>query len=91
MVVARATRQASRHRATGHARPDSDWDFLVEEKGSVYNEMTSSSTNPFRQLFRQAGHLVYGTHHALSYNAGGEPSGIRTMRHDTTSPIRALT
>lgn len=57
-----------------------DHTLRLEEKGSVYNEMTSSSTNPFRQLFRQAGHLVYGTHHALSYNAGGEPSGIRTMQ-----------
>jgi Zn-dependent M16 (insulinase) family peptidase len=59
---------------------NADHTLRLEEKGSVYNEMTSSSTNPFRQLFRQAGHLVYGTHHALSYNAGGEPSGIRTMQ-----------
>jgi len=52
----------------------------LEEKGSVYNEMTSSSNNPFRQLFAAIGHLGYGTHHPLSYNAGGEPSGIRTMQ-----------
>lgn len=64
-----------------------DHTLRLEEKGSVYNEMTSSSTNPFRQLFRSAGHLAYGDHHPLSYNAGGEPSGIRTMQ---PSDIRAF-
>ncbi len=57
-----------------------DHTLRLEEKGSVYNEMTSSSSSPFRQLFRTSGHLVYGTNHPLSYNAGGEPSGIRTMQ-----------
>jgi Zn-dependent M16 (insulinase) family peptidase len=59
---------------------DADKSLRLEEKGSVYNEMTSSSNNPFRQLYSTGGHLVYGTHHPLSYNAGGEPSGIRTMK-----------
>ena len=57
-----------------------DQTLRLEEKGSVYNEMTSSSANPFRVLFRQAGHLVYGKNHPLAYNSGGEPSGIRTMK-----------
>ncbi|HEX9981934.1 MAG TPA: hypothetical protein VGF69_01600 [Thermoanaerobaculia bacterium] len=57
-----------------------DGTLRLEEKGSVYNEMTSSSANPFRVLFREAGHLVYGRKHPLSYNSGGEPSGIRTMQ-----------
>jgi Zn-dependent M16 (insulinase) family peptidase len=57
-----------------------DKSLRLEEKGSVYNEMTSSSNNPFRQLFRAGGLLTYGSHHPLSYNAGGEPSGIRTMK-----------
>jgi len=56
-----------------------DHTLRLEEKGSVYNEMTSSSGNPYRVLFREAGQLVYGTHHPLSYNSGGETSGIRTM------------
>ncbi len=59
---------------------NADHTLRLEEKGSVYNEMTSSSSSPFRQLFRTSGHLVYGTSHPLSYNAGGEPSGIRTMK-----------
>ncbi|HEX9160844.1 MAG TPA: hypothetical protein VF980_03980 [Thermoanaerobaculia bacterium] len=57
-----------------------DHTLRLEEKGSVYNEMTSSSGNPYRVLFRSATHLVYGNDHPLSYNSGGEPSGIRTMK-----------
>ena len=57
-----------------------DHTLRLEEKGSVYNEMTSSSGNPYRVLFRAADHLVYGKDHALAYNSGGEPSGIRTMK-----------
>ncbi|MBV9496634.1 MAG: hypothetical protein JOZ54_20485 [Acidobacteria bacterium] len=57
-----------------------DHTLRLEEKGSVYNEMVSSTGNPFRQLFREVDHLQYGEHHPLAYNAGGEPSGIRTMK-----------
>ncbi|HEX6178692.1 MAG TPA: hypothetical protein VF057_10065, partial [Thermoanaerobaculia bacterium] len=57
-----------------------DGTLRLEEKGSVYNEMVSSTGNPYRQLFRAAEHLVYGPTHPLSYNSGGEPSGIRTMQ-----------
>lgn len=52
----------------------------LEEKGSVYNEMVSSTQNPYWKLFQSAGHLAYGTSHPISYNAGGEPAGIRTMK-----------
>jgi predicted Zn-dependent peptidase len=31
-------------------------------------------------LSRQIGIDIYGTHHPLSYNSGGEPSGIREMQ-----------
>ena len=57
-----------------------DGTLRLEEKGSVYNEMTSSSTNRYRVLFREMGHLVYGKNHPLAWNSGGEPSGIRTMK-----------
>lgn len=57
-----------------------DGSLRLEEKGSVYNEMTSSTGNPFRQLFRAIDHLTYGPAHPLAYNSGGEPSGIRTMK-----------
>jgi Zn-dependent M16 (insulinase) family peptidase len=57
-----------------------DATLRLEERGSVYNEMTSSSTNRYRALFRSMGQLVYGPAHPLAYNSGGEPSGIRTMK-----------
>jgi Zn-dependent M16 (insulinase) family peptidase len=57
-----------------------DGTLRLEEKGSVYNEMTSSTANRYSRLFRAMGHLVYGSEHPLAYNAGGEPSGIRTMK-----------
>ena len=59
----------------------------LEEKGTVYNEMTSSMNNPNWALFRQIGLDLYGAHHPLGYNAGGEPSGIREM---TPADIRAF-
>jgi Zn-dependent M16 (insulinase) family peptidase len=58
---------------------NADNSLRLEERGSVYNEMTSSSANRYRVLFRTAGMLTYGPH-PLSYNSGGEPSGIRTMK-----------
>jgi Zn-dependent M16 (insulinase) family peptidase len=57
-----------------------DGTLRLEEKGSVYNEMTSSSANRFRVLFRTMSQMIYGAQHPLSYNSGGEPSGIRTMK-----------
>ncbi len=57
-----------------------DGTLRLEEKGSVYNEMTSSSTNRFRVLFRTMAQLTYGPSHPLAFNSGGEPSGIRTMK-----------
>jgi Zn-dependent M16 (insulinase) family peptidase len=59
---------------------NADGTLRLEEKGSVYNEMVSSTAIPFRSLFRTAGHLLYGPRHPLAMNAGGEPSGIRTMK-----------
>ena len=60
------------------ANPDNS--LRLEERGSVYNEMTSSSANRYRVLFRTMGQMVYGKSHPLAYNSGGEPSGIRTMK-----------
>jgi Zn-dependent M16 (insulinase) family peptidase len=57
-----------------------DGKLRLEEKGSVYNEMVSSSTSRYRVLFRAMGQLLYGPNHPLAFNSGGEPSGIRTMK-----------
>lgn len=51
----------------------------LEEKGSVYNEMTSSTRQQIWILYRALFRTVYGPDHPLSFNSGGEPSGIREM------------
>jgi Zn-dependent M16 (insulinase) family peptidase len=81
-------RREVRHFGVTTAADDS---LRLEEKGSVYNEMTSSSANRYRVLFRQIGHLAYGTEHPLSYNSGGEPSGIRTMQPENIRNFHAAT
>jgi Zn-dependent M16 (insulinase) family peptidase len=52
----------------------------LEEKGSVYNEMTGSFTNPFNCLFRAVGQELYGPEHPLAYSSGGVPEAIREMK-----------
>jgi Zn-dependent M16 (insulinase) family peptidase len=51
----------------------------LEEKGTVYNEMVSSSDRAIDRLFRQIQLDDYGPRHPLAYNSGGEPSGIREL------------
>ncbi len=49
----------------------------LEEKGSVYNEMVSSSDRPGTRLYRAAASTIYGASHPLQYNSGGAPEAIR--------------
>ncbi len=56
-----------------------DKTFRIEEKGSVYNEMSTSMNNPFALIYDTMGRLLYGNGHPMSYNAGGLPSGIRKL------------
>ncbi|HUP45833.1 MAG TPA: hypothetical protein VM779_10005, partial [Thermoanaerobaculia bacterium] len=70
---------------------NADGTLRLEEKGSVYNEMVSLTGNPYRQLFRGATHAVYGPDHPLAFNAGGEPSGIRTMQPEDIRDFHAAT
>jgi Zn-dependent M16 (insulinase) family peptidase len=58
---------------------NADGTLRLEEKGTVYNEMVASMANGTWKAWRAQNHAVYGTHHALGYNQGGEPAGIRTM------------
>ncbi|MEO6819265.1 MAG: hypothetical protein ABI266_05510, partial [Ginsengibacter sp.] len=58
---------------------DPDKTLRIEEKGSVYNEMSTSMNNPFSLLYDKIGRMVFGSAHPLSYNAGGLPSGIRKL------------
>ncbi|MBV9403837.1 MAG: hypothetical protein JO211_00725 [Acidobacteriaceae bacterium] len=63
----------------GVAQNPATHEYRLEEKGAVYNEMVSSTSNPYSALFRQMGLDDYGPHHPLAYNAGGEPAAIREM------------
>jgi Zn-dependent M16 (insulinase) family peptidase len=64
-----------------------DGKLRLEEKGTVYNEMVRSFENPANELWRKAGHLIYGTSHPLSYDSGGYPDAIREM---TPADIRGF-
>lgn len=57
--------------------PDST--LRLEEKGSVYNEMSTTMNNPYALLYDSIGRLLYGNNHPISLNAGGLPAGIRVL------------
>ncbi len=59
-----------------------DKTLRLEEKGSVYNEMTSSMNNPDWRLYDNSVRMLYGEAHPLSFNAGGAPDAIRKMTPD---------
>ena len=56
-----------------------DKSLRLEEKGSVYNEMTSSMNNPDWRLYDNSVRMIYGPAHPLSFNAGGAPDNIRKL------------
>ena len=56
-----------------------DKTLRIEEKGAVYNEMSTTMNNPYSLMYDTLGRLLYGNAHPLSYNAGGLPSGIREL------------
>lgn len=57
-----------------------DKTLRLEEKGSVYNEMTSSFSRPGSRLFHQAALALYGQNHPLSYVSGGSPEALRKIQ-----------
>src|ERR1043166_6129810 len=59
-----------------------DKSLRLEEKGSVYNEMTSSMNNPDWRLYDNSVRMIYRPAHPLSFNAGGAPDGIRKLTPD---------
>ena len=56
-----------------------DKTLSIQEKGSVYNEMSTSMNNPVYIIYDRMGRLLYGNAHPLSYNAGGLPANIRQL------------
>lgn len=52
----------------------------LEERGTVYTEMVSSTEQYWYPLYGTMSDLVYGIDHPLSYNSGGLPDAIRKMQ-----------
>ncbi|HEY6039303.1 MAG TPA: hypothetical protein VIV58_33705 [Kofleriaceae bacterium] len=56
-----------------------DGTLHLEEKGTVYNEMTRAYEDPEAILSRTLHQLAYGPKHPLALESGGFPAAIRTM------------
>jgi len=52
----------------------------LEEKGTVYNEMTSSMDQAGRRMYQAALGVLYGPEHPESFSAGGLPSALRNLQ-----------
>jgi predicted Zn-dependent peptidase len=61
------------------AVPGPGGSLRLEEKGTVYNEMVSTVSEPNSVIWRQVRALGYGAGHPLAREAGGLPEGIRTL------------
>ncbi len=51
----------------------------LEEKGTIYAEMVSATTQPGYRAYRAMGRLVFGPEHPMSFDSGGDPKYIRVM------------
>lgn len=71
----------------GITEQPSDRTLGLEEKGTVYNEMVSSSDQAGRRLYRAAQQAVYGQGHPLQFDSGGSPEALRRL---TPADIRAF-
>ncbi len=52
----------------------------LEEKGTIYAEMVSASSQPGYRTYRAMGRLLYGPEHPASFDSGGDPNHIREMK-----------
>ncbi len=66
-----------------------DKTLRLEEQGSVYNEMSSTTKNPGTRLYNTLDSFIFGEAHPLSFNSGGTPEGIRTMQPDNIKQFHA--
>ncbi|HSZ33241.1 MAG TPA: hypothetical protein VK772_08015, partial [Puia sp.] len=63
--------------------------YHLEEKGSVYNEMSSTFSNSYAILYDTIGKILYGSHHPIAFNAGGLPKDIRILTETDISKFHA--
>jgi len=61
-------------------RRDDQGILALEEKGSIYTEMISASSQPGYKAYRAMGRLLYGSNHPVSYDSGGAPAAMRLMQ-----------
>jgi Zn-dependent M16 (insulinase) family peptidase len=52
----------------------------LEEKGTIYAEMVSATTQPGYRAYRALGRLVFGPEHPMAFDSGGDPKYIREMK-----------
>lgn len=63
----------------------------LEEKGTVYNEMVSSTDRAVVRLYYATKSLSWGDVHPLSFNSGGAPAAIREMTPEDIRTFHAET
>jgi Zn-dependent M16 (insulinase) family peptidase len=69
------------------AVPAAGGGLRLEEKGTVYNEMVSTTAQANSVIWRQVHRLGYGASHPLAREQGGLPEGIRRL---TPAELRAF-
>ncbi len=57
-----------------------DKSLRLEEKGSVYNEMTATYANGDTLVFDRLGRTLWGADHPFALSSGGTPAAIREMQ-----------
>ena len=65
--------------------------LALEEKGTVYNEMDSSTQRPGWALWSQMPKDLYGPEHPQSFESGGLPEALRTLGVDHIRAFHAAT
>jgi len=57
-----------------------DRKLTLDEKGTVYNEMVTSTDQPGRRLYSAVLKMIYGPNHPLQFNSGGSPEALRRIQ-----------
>lgn len=66
-----------------------DGKLRLEEKGTVYQEMTTTYDRPISLLFRAENQMLFGAGHPLALSSGGWPDAIRTMKAEDIRKFHA--
>ncbi|HEV7894066.1 MAG TPA: hypothetical protein VGP08_25850 [Pyrinomonadaceae bacterium] len=66
-----------------------DGKLRLEEKGTVYQEMTTSFDRPISLLFRAENQMLFGAGHPLALSSGGWPDAIRAMKAEDIRKFHA--